>query len=83
MIGNIIYNGIGAPDGTDSAYLAADGIYMDEGTNNVDIIDNTLFNCSHNGIFIHSSNHINVKGNNLYNNGYQMNIAAMTILIFR
>jgi len=75
LIGNIIYNAIGAPDGTDRGYLAASGICLDDRTNNVDIIDNTIFNCTDNGIAIHNSNHINVKRNNVYDNGTQLCLA--------
>jgi parallel beta-helix repeat protein len=72
LIGNIVYNGIGAPEGSGWAGIAAEGIYMDEGASNVDILNNTVFNCGDNGIIIHNSNHINVRGNNVYNNGRQL-----------
>ena len=72
LIGNIIYNGIGAIAGTDGYYNAVPGIYMDDMTTNVDIIDNTIFNCPSGGIVIHNANHINIKGNTSYNNGTQL-----------
>jgi parallel beta-helix repeat protein len=71
LIGNIVYNAIGAPEGTNWPGSMAEGIYMDGGLND-DILNNTVFNCSGNGIKIHVSNHINIKGNNVYNNGEQM-----------
>lgn len=65
---NIIRNGIGAGEGTDDLiYLPADGIYMDDRTANVTIINNTVTN-TNNGILIHNSNHIYIIGNTVYNN---------------
>jgi len=78
LVGNIIYNGIGAADGTDRGYPATTGIYMDDRASDVDIIDNTLFNTLCGGIFIHTANHINVKGNTSYNNGYQLQMVDDT-----
>ena len=68
---NIILNGIGANEGTDSpVYRAAEGIYMDDRTFNVTISNNTVSNCTR-GIFVHNSNSISVIGNTLYNNDTQ------------
>jgi parallel beta-helix repeat protein len=72
LIGNIVYNGIGAPEGSGWPGVAAQGIYMDEGASNVDILNNTIFHCSNSGIVIHNSNHIHVKGNTVYDNGTQL-----------
>lgn len=72
VIGNIIFNAIGAPEGSGWSGVAAEGIYMDDRSPNVDIMDNTVFNCGDFGIFIHNSNHINVKRNVVYNNETQL-----------
>lgn len=71
LIGNIVMNAIGVPEGSGWPGVAAEGIYIDDRSANVDIIGNTTFNCGNNGIFIHNSNHINVRNNVSYNNGNQ------------
>ena len=69
---NIILNGIGAGEGTNNpGYIAAEGIYMDDRTTNVEIINNTVANNSR-GIFIHNANNISIIGNTLYNNNTQI-----------
>jgi len=71
LIGNIVMNAIGAPEGSAWPGVAAEGIYIDDRSANVDIIGNTAFNCGNNGLFIHNANHINLRGNTSYNNGNQ------------
>ena len=72
LINNLIITGVGAGEGTDSpTYTAAEGIYIDDRTNNVMIINNTIANSSR-GIFIHNSNKITIIGNTLYNNKTQL-----------
>ncbi len=65
--GNIIMNGIGAPLGTDSDKSSMQGIYMDDNTNGVEIIGNTVSNCNL-GIQLHNSRNVVVSENTLYNN---------------
>ena len=73
IIGNIVINGLGAPEGTDQdGYSAAEGIYLDDNSTNLDIIGNTVANCSNNGIFIHNSRNILIQNNTLYNNQIQI-----------
>jgi parallel beta-helix repeat protein len=72
---NLIFNGIGAGIGTDDpSYTAAEGIYLDDRTSNVEIINNTVAFSSR-GIFIHNSNSIDIKGNTLYSNNTQILLA--------
>jgi parallel beta-helix repeat protein len=71
LIGNVLLNAIGAPEGSAWPGVASEGIYIDDRSANVDIIGNTVYNCGNNGIFIHNANHINVRGNTFYNNGKQ------------
>jgi parallel beta-helix repeat protein len=71
LIGNVLLNAIGAPEGSAWPGVAAEGIYIDDRSANVDIIGNTVYNCGNNGIFIHNANHIMVRGNIAYNNGKQ------------
>ncbi|MEO6902453.1 MAG: right-handed parallel beta-helix repeat-containing protein [Bacteroidia bacterium] len=69
VVGNIVLNGIGAGAGTNSASEAAtEGIYMDDNTGEVDILNNTVANCADNGIFLHDAHNIKVMGNTLFNN---------------
>ncbi len=71
LIGNVLLNAIGAPEGSAWPGVAAEGIYIDDRSANVDIIGNTVYNCGNNGIFIHNADHIKVRGNTSYNNGKQ------------
>ncbi len=70
IIGNIITNGIGATAGTDNtSYIATQGIYLDDNTNHVSVLNNTVANCGQTGIFNHNATNINIANNTLYNNG--------------
>jgi len=72
LVGNILLNAIGAPEGSAWSGVAAEGIYIDDRSANVDIIGNTVYNCGNVGIFIHNANHIKIKGNTSYNSGKQL-----------
>ncbi|MFD2569140.1 right-handed parallel beta-helix repeat-containing protein [Spirosoma soli] len=66
---NIIYNGVGAPEGApNGAYSGANGIYMDDCAQNVDLSSNTVFDCSGLGIYLHATNNITVTNNTSFNN---------------
>lgn len=68
IIGNIVMHGIGNGAGTNRPeFKSALGIYMDDGTNNVDIYDNIVGYCAEIGIFLHDASFINVKNNLAYN----------------
>ncbi len=67
LIGNIILNGIGAPEGTDVGGSRAEGIYMDGYTNGVEITGNTIANC-YRGFYIHCSKNIVINKNTCFNN---------------
>lgn len=71
LIGNIVMNAIGAPEGSAWPGVAAEGIYIDDRSANVEITGNTAFNCGNTGIFLHNANHITVRNNVSYNNGKQ------------
>ncbi len=75
VIGNVVMNGIGAPEGTDSPIAGgAVGIYTDDRSTNIDIMDNTVANCNRAGIYLHNSHEMNVKNNTLHNNTTQLSI---------
>ncbi len=66
IIGNVISNSPGAPEGTDGG-PAGQGIYMDDNTNGVLISDNTVSNCSL-GMFLHNSRQLTINNNTFFNN---------------
>lgn len=71
--GNIILNGLGAGEGTNnSSYKPAEGIYMDDNSQNVSITNNTVANCGNSGIFSHSSHELTIRKNTVYNNSRQL-----------
>ena len=75
IIGNIILNGIGNSSGTNQpASLQAEGIYIDDLSQSVSVIKNTVSQCANNGIKIHNAKDINIFGNLLYNNGVQLRL---------
>ncbi len=67
IAGNIILNGWGAPDGTNSQRSSMQGIYLDDNSNGIEIIDNTVVNCNL-GIQLHNSRSVTVRNNTFYNN---------------
>lgn len=75
ITGNIVLNGIGAPQGTNlNNHKAACGIYLDDNTMNVDIIENTIANCALYGILLHNARENSVIQNTAFNNGSQLDI---------
>ena len=67
VTGNIVLNGIGAAEGTDATVSSAEGIYMDDNANGVEITGNTVANCFR-GFLFHNSRQITATNNTLYNN---------------
>lgn len=66
---NIIRNGIGAAAGSPSATRLVEGIYLDLHSNNVDITGNSISDIGSSGIFLSSTQNINIKSNTIYNCG--------------
>jgi parallel beta-helix repeat protein len=71
IIGNIVLNGITAVAGTNGAAGIADGIYLDDNTDKVDIIGNTVSKCEA-GIYMHNAHEITVRDNTLFDNNIQL-----------
>ncbi|HET6252737.1 MAG TPA: right-handed parallel beta-helix repeat-containing protein [Puia sp.] len=72
ITGNIILNGVTAPDGTDKAHAAiANGIYLDENTSGAEVSDNTIAHCT-SGIFLQDAHEVTVKGNTVFDNAAQI-----------
>ncbi|SFF26733.1 PA14 domain-containing protein [Spirosoma endophyticum] len=70
LLSNVVYNGIGAPEGTlGGAYSGANGIYLDDCTTNIEVTGNSVYNCRGLGFFLHGSSNIKMTGNTSYNNG--------------
>lgn len=70
LISNIVYNGIGAPEGTPGgAYAGANGIFFDDCSNNIEAKGNSVFNCRGYGIFLHGNSNITLTENTAFNNG--------------
>lgn len=75
IIGNIILNGIGAPEGTDVAVAGnSSGIYLDDRSANVEITGNTIAAANRSGIYLHNSHEIQLSSNTLYNNTTQVSM---------
>lgn len=72
IIGNIVLNSLGASDGTSPKITQAQGIYLDGNTSNVDVLNNTVANCSDYGLFINGSQDVNISQNTLFNNNIQL-----------
>lgn len=73
---NLIFNGIGAVGGTkpfhpdDIPYV--EGIYMDNNSSNIELVDNYISNIKGSGIFFHDANDIKVINNTVYNAGFSL-----------
>ncbi|MBE7168947.1 MAG: right-handed parallel beta-helix repeat-containing protein [Williamsia sp.] len=67
ILNNIIVNGPGASDGTDS-YLdyAANGIDLDDMTNDVEMSGNSIASCNGRGIGNHNSHELVITNNTVY-----------------
>jgi hypothetical protein len=67
---NIVLNGIGADDGTGSNNNGkASGIYCDDNSSGMSILNNSIANIIHGGIFIHNGKEIKIRGNTTFNCG--------------
>ncbi len=73
VISNIVYNAIGSIEGVYNGYAGACGIYMDDCSLNIEIKDNTVFNCAGEGLMLHGTNNIDANGNTIFNNGSPKN----------
>ncbi len=69
ITGNIVINGVGASDGTNSYVdYAAQGIGLDDLSTNVEVSNNSIANCNGRGLGIHNAHELVIKGNTAYNN---------------
>jgi uncharacterized repeat protein (TIGR01451 family) len=69
ILSNIIYNGLGAPEGSlMGGYSGANGIFLDDCIENVEIRNNTVFNNHQWGIYLHATTNTIVINNTSFNN---------------
>lgn len=68
---NIVYNGIGAPEGTKASTGYAVGIYNDDGSTGIETYNNISFNNPSYGYYAHNNNNTNAHDNLFYNNATQ------------
>ena len=75
VTGNIILNGIGVHEGTIYPFsTGASGILIDDRTAYIEFRNNTIANCSRNGIYLHNSRDMTVIGNTVFNNRTQIGL---------
>ncbi|WP_209329555.1 malectin domain-containing carbohydrate-binding protein [Lunatimonas salinarum] len=74
VINNIILNGVGVIEGTDRGFTLsrpqAEGIYLDDNVNGVEVSGNTIGNITSKGIYLHNTENIQVRNNTIYNSNY-------------
>lgn len=69
LVSNIIFNGLGAPEGSfRREYSGANGIFLDDCMQDVEITDNTVFQNHQWGIYLHATNNVRLRGNTSFNN---------------
>ncbi|WP_162417068.1 right-handed parallel beta-helix repeat-containing protein [Cyclobacterium roseum] len=77
--GNIVRNGYGAREGTPlqgtDLPAPAEGIYIDDNTNNVRVTDNTVYGISNKGIYLHNAQNIEISNNLVFDAGYLIHLA--------
>jgi parallel beta-helix repeat protein len=74
IIGNIILNGLGALNGTDRAWVASSGIYLDDRVYGVEVTGNTIANCVKTGIYVHNTSAVTLRNNTLFDNRVQLTL---------
>ncbi len=81
FLSNIIYNGVGAPEGAPiNATTGAHGIFLDDCTVNAEVSGNSIFRVAGMGIFLRGAYSNTLKNNTLFDNGEeQIKIVANQI----
>ena len=69
LVSNIIYNGIGAKEGSFRAeYSGANGIFLDDCVEDVELKNNTVFNNHQWGVYLHATSRVSTTGNTVFDN---------------
>lgn len=71
ILQNIVINGTGATEATSSSLPAVFGIYLDDNTSNVKVLNNTVSNCGTSGIYLHNTQNNLLQNNTVFNNAEQ------------
>ncbi len=75
VIGNIVLNGVGNGAGTNyPKSLQAEGIYIDDLSQSVSVLNNTVAMCANNGIKNHNASDVTISNNVVYDNGVQLRL---------
>jgi parallel beta-helix repeat protein len=74
VIGNIVMNGVGTPEGIDDHKPLAEGIYMDDNSSGVEISGNTIANIPGKGLFLHNARNMTITNNTIFNNNVQLSL---------
>ncbi|MFW6327192.1 MAG: right-handed parallel beta-helix repeat-containing protein, partial [Bacteroidota bacterium] len=67
--GNIVDKVVGNGDGYTEKIRLGTGIYIDDRIHHITVENNTVTDCSLQGIFLHNNKHVTVKNNIIFNNG--------------
>lgn len=67
IVGNLVLNSIGNPAGRGDKRGSAQGIYLDDYTNQVEVLSNTIVNADW-GIFLHNAFNNTIRENTTYHN---------------
>lgn len=68
LLQNIVYNGIGAKEGSPDGFLGANGIYLDECIDGITVRRNTIYQCNFYGIYLHGTRNSIVDDNVCFDN---------------
>lgn len=75
--GNIILGGKGAPEGIGGhSATTAHGIYIDDNSAFVKLVNNTVARCTGYGIYIHNAHDITIRQNTVFDNAVQLELAS-------
>lgn len=76
LVGNIILNGVGSTEGTPKRAITAkgqaEGIFLDDNSNGVEVSGNTISNANNSGIKLANTRNIVVQKNTIYNSNSQI-----------
>jgi predicted SAM-dependent methyltransferase len=80
VVNNIIVNAVGSADGVPTNVVnfkpLAEGIFLDDNTNGVELVGNTIANVTDSGIKMSNVNRVVVKDNTIYNAGFLITLGS-------
>ncbi|MDR7131761.1 hypothetical protein J2X69_004126 [Algoriphagus sp. 4150] len=78
IVGNIVLRGIGAVGGSRVNYRLAEGIYLDDNSMGIKVYNNTVYDVSGKGLYIHNNRDIEIYNNVFYKIPVQLNVTHDT-----